>query len=140
MEEAIRQTLKKVMGMPDVDIAKVSPNIQKILGSYPKFRQYRIVAEVMDAQYCGAGIKKGQKYIFSALPPLLLAKESDCPMCIRALGPLTDFVNNIMDRIAEGIDPEERIFKTAECLDPGLEHGGLGKVYFKVYAQRVAGK
>lgn len=137
MEEAMRQTLKKVFEMPDVDIAKVAPNIQKIMGSYPKFQKYRIVAEVMDSQYCGAQIKKGQKYTFSALPPLLLAKESDCPMCIRALGPLTGFINSVMDRIAEGIDPEEGIFQTAECLDPGLEHGGLGKVHFKVYARRI---
>ena len=140
MEEAMRQTLKKVMGMPDADMAKVSPNIQKILSSYPKFQKYRIVAEVTDSQYCGAHIQKGQKCVSSALPPLLLTKESDCPMCIRALGPLTGFINSIMDRIAEGIDPEDGIFQTAECLDPGLDHGGLGKVYFKVYTQRIAGK
>lgn len=137
MEEAMRQTLKKLFGMPESDIAKVTPNIQKIMASYPKFQKYRIIAEVMDAQYCGAQIKKGQKYVFSALPPLLLTKESDCPTCIRALGPLTGFINSMMDRIAEGIDPEDGIFQVAECLDPGIEHGGLGKVHFKVYAQKA---
>ena len=140
MEDVVRNALKKGFGMPDTEISKVAPNIQKIVGNYSKFQKYRIVAEVTDSQYCGAHIQKGQKYVFSALPPLLLTKESDCPMCIRALGPLTGFINSIMDRIAEGIDPEDGIFQTAECLDPGLEHGGLGKVYFKVYTQRIAGK
>ena len=140
MEEVVRKSLKKVFGMPDSEISKVAPNIQKIMSSYPKFQQYRIVAEVTDSQYCGAQIKKGQKYIFSALPPLLLAEESDCPLCIRALGPLTGFINSVMDRIAEGIEPDNGIFTIAECLDPGLEHGGLGKVHFKVYARRITGK
>lgn len=140
MEEALRQNLKKFMGMPDSDIDKVSLNIQKILASFPKFRNYQIVAEVTDSRYCAAGIKQGQRYVFSAAPPVLLAQKSDCPLCLRALGPLTSFVNNIMDRIAEGSEPGEAIFRTAECLDPGLEHGGLGKVYFKVYAQRQADK
>lgn len=140
MDEAIRKALMKGMGLPEADVAKVSPNIQKIIANYPKFQKYRIVAEVTDAEYCGAGIRKGQKYVFSTLPPLLLAQESNCPMCIRALGPLTGFINTLMDRIAEGVDPEDGIFRTAECLDPGLEHGGLGKVYFKVYARKVPGK
>lgn len=140
MEEIARKILKKVMGMPDADIAKVPPNIQKMLASYPKFQKYKVVAEVMDSQYCGAGIKRGQRYVFSTLPPVLLAQESDCPLCIRALGPLTSFVNNIMDRIAEGVNPDDGLFRTAECLDPGLEHGGLGKVHFKVYVQKTADK
>ncbi|MBI4289006.1 MAG: hypothetical protein HY671_11335 [Chloroflexi bacterium] len=140
MEEQTRRTLTKFMGVPESDVDKVAPNIQKIIASHSKFQKYRIIAEVIDAEYCGAGIKKGQKLVFGALPPVLLAQESDCPACIRAVGPLTGFVNNLMDRIADGIDPQDGIFQVAECLDPGLEHGGLGKVYFKVYAQKVPGK
>ena len=29
-------------------------------------------------------------------------------------------------------DPNDRVFRVAECLDPGLEAGGLGKVRFRV--------
>jgi hypothetical protein len=41
-----------------------------------------------------------------------------------------------MDRLAEGLDPNGAIFNTAECLDPGLGSGGMGKVRFRVYAEK----
>ncbi|MBU2252892.1 MAG: hypothetical protein KKI04_05510 [Proteobacteria bacterium] len=56
---------------------------------------------------------------------------------MRAIGPLTGFVNTILEMIAAGQDPNDRVFMTAECLDPGLEAGGLGKVKFRVRVEKI---
>jgi hypothetical protein len=39
-------------------------------------------------------------------------------------------------RIVERIDPKEARVRRSQRFDPGLEHGGLGTVYFKVYAEK----
>ena len=56
---------------------------------------------------------------------------------MRAIGPLTGFVNTILEKIVDGQDPNDRVFKVAECLDPGLEAGGLGKVKFVVRTEMI---
>jgi|SRR3972149_1621277 len=129
--------LKQAIGMTDADANKVGPNIQKILARFPDFQKYQFVAEVVDAKYCFAGVKKGQKYVFASAPPMILTDQSDCPLCLRALGPLTPILGTMMERVAEGLDPNPGVFQVAECLDPGLERGGLGKVVFRVYAQKA---
>ncbi len=136
MDEATRQGLQKGFGLTAEEVDSVTPNVLKIIASIPIFRKHRIVAEVTESTHCAAGINTGQRYIFKTIPPVLVPEDSDCPLCIRALGPVTGFVNTIMDRLAEGIDPNEALFNTAECLDPGLGSGGMGKVRFRVYAEK----
>ena len=75
-------------------------------------------------------MKKGQKFVIEGAP--WSPRKSTAPFCMRALGPLTDFVNTILEKIVAGEDPNDRVFRVAECLDPGLEAGGLGKVRFRV--------
>ncbi len=129
--------LKQAVGMTDAHLEKVSDNIAKILANFPNMSQYRIVAEVLNSQYCFAGVQPGQKLIFSAVPPVLNAEESTCPICVRAVGPVTNIVNVLMDRLAQGVEPNKSIWQNVECLDPGIENGGLGKVVFKVYAEKA---
>jgi hypothetical protein len=40
--------------------------------------------------------------------------------------------------VADGLDPNESIFASQQvsCMDVGVEHGGLGRVMFKLYAER----
>jgi len=137
LDEAARNMLKQAIGITDADLEKLGSNIEKVLASYPNMAQYRIVAEVVSSRYCFAGIQPGQKIVFNAVPPILNPQESNCPLCMRALGPLTNIINVLMDRLAQGVDPNDSIWRNAECLDPGVENGGLGKVVFRVYAEKA---
>lgn len=133
-----RQMLKQALGVTDADLDKIGPNIQRVLARFADFQKYQWVAEVVDSKYCFAGIKPGQKLVFGSAPPVILADQSDCPTCLRALGPLTSLINIMMERLADGLDPNPGLFQVAECLDPGVDRGGLGKVVFRVYARKVA--
>ena len=42
----------------------------------------------------------------------------------------------MFDNVVVGKEPDE-FLGNVECRDPGLDHGGLGKVKFKVYAVKT---
>ena len=135
MQEPMRTMLKQLIGITDEDLDRLPPGISKLLSIVPQMGNYRIIAEVTDAKYCFAGCKPGDKLVFGP-QPLLNAKESTCPLCIGAIAPMMERVHIMWDRLAEGVDPNEVWVRHSQCFDPGLEHGGLGTVHFKVYAQK----
>lgn len=138
--EQIKQMMKQQIGITDEDFQTwISvPGASKMLARFPELMKYKIVAEVIEAKYCTAGLQVGQKYVFSAMPAMLLPEESNCPLCVRALGPIANLMMGFWDRILEGVDPNEGMWRKAECLDPGISRGGLGHVVFSVYAQETA--
>ena len=140
MIEQIKQMMQQAVGISDEDFQTwiSAPVTSKMAGKSAELMKYKIVAEVIEAKYCFAGLKPGQKYVFSAMPAMLLPEESDCPLCIRALGPLANLMMGFWDRIMEGVDPNQGMWQMAECLDPGIGRGGLGHVVFRVYAQEIA--
>jgi hypothetical protein len=127
--------LKQLIGISDEDLDRLAPGIRKLLSAVPQMASYRIIAEVTDAKYCFAGCKPGDKLVFGP-QPLLNVEESTCPLCIGAIAPMMERVHIMWDRLAEGVDPNEVWVRYSQCFDPGLEHGGLGTVHFKVYAQK----
>jgi hypothetical protein len=135
MQEPMRTMLKQIIGITDEDLDRLPPGIRKLLSAVPQMGNYRIIAEVTDAKYCFAGCKPGDKLVFGP-QPLLNAAESTCPLCIGAIAPMMERVHIMWDRVAEGVDPNEVWVRHSQCFDPGLEHGGLGTVHFKVYAQK----
>lgn len=139
MIEQAKQMLKQVVGISDEDFKTYISftNNRKIVEHGPDLMKYKIIAEVINSKYCTAGLKPGQKYSFSVLPAMLLTQETDCPLCLRALGPIANLVVGFWDRITEGVDPNQGMWHIAECLDPGIDRGGLGHVVFKVYAQKI---
>jgi uncharacterized repeat protein (TIGR04076 family) len=136
LDAQTRDMLKTNLGMTDTDLDRLGPNIEAVLAHMGDFAAYKFVAECTESQYCFAGIQKGQKYVFSSAP-LSILPESDCPTCMRALAPLTGVLNIMMERITAGLDPNPELFQVVECLDPGVERGGLGHVVFKLSAQKV---
>jgi uncharacterized repeat protein (TIGR04076 family) len=133
----IKQAMQQAVGITDEDFKTYIsyPHNVKIAESTPELMKYKIIAEVKESKYCSAGLKKGQKFVFQALPSVLLIKESDCPPCARALAPIGSMLGDLWDPIAKG-DIKE--FKMVGCSDPGVSKGGLGHVVFKVYAQKIA--
>lgn len=139
MDEKIRKMLKNGVNITHDDLVRLennSPGVIKFMERVDDILKYRIVAEVTDSKYCFAQLKPGQRFVIDD-GGVLNPGASTAPFCMRALGPLTGFVNSIIEMIAEGADPNNLVFRNAECLDPGLDHGGLGKVYFKIYVEKM---
>ena len=137
MEEAIRNMLKEGIGITDEDLDKLAPNIQKLLSSAPQMMSYKFVFEVVDAYYCFAGAKVGDKVVFGPGAVSLNMEETTWAPCIGFFGSMMEHVHIMWDRIADGRDPNDTIFPYVECFDRGLAHGGLGKVWLKLRAEKV---
>jgi len=135
LDKATREMLRERIGITDKDMDKLGPGIAKLELASSELMKYKIIAEVTDSKYCFLGVKVGDKIVIKH--GTISKEETTCPLCLRAIGPLTPFVNVILDRIAEGVDPNDMVFRNSECLDPGLEHGGLGKVRFKIYTEKI---
>jgi hypothetical protein len=144
MDEATKALLTQVVGVTDEDLAKVSRPLEKMLSNVPRMMQYRIVAEVTSSKYCFAGLKVGDKIVFS---PFLNKEETTAPLCPWALlpvfitlRPFWERTIELLDRGIEGIDDlnDGVMTKLAGCLDLGLDAGGLGHVDFKLYAEKIS--
>lgn len=137
-EDRVKQLLKQVVGISESDWDRFragSPGVHRFFENLDRVVGHQIVAEVIDSRYCAAGLQVGQRFVI--VGGALVPEKSTAPLCMRALGPLTGFVNIILEKLVAGEDPNDRVFMTAECLDPGLESGGLGKVRFRVWAEAV---
>jgi len=134
--DLIKQGMQQAVGITDDDFEKYMsyPMNMGIAKATPALMNYKIIAEVTESKYCSAQVKPGQKYVFQALPAMLLAEESDCPLCARAIAPVGEALGKIWQKIIEGTNPLEE--EMIGCLDPGVEKGGLGHVIFRVYAQK----
>lgn len=137
MDPALAQTLKQAIGITDQDLARLGPRVQRNLSQAPRMRQYRIVAQVTDANYCFQGVKVGQKLVFTCAPFQLSPRESDCPLCLSGLKPVLEPVFLLRELLLAGQTPEQTFVRHAECLDPGLDYGGLGHVRFKVFVEKA---
>ena len=137
MDEVSRQIVKQAIGITDEDLERLSPGMKKLLSDLPGKMKWKVIAEVTESKYCFAGLKPGDKFVFNF--PVLNVSESTAAPCMEAIAPLVGQIRAMLDRVAEGGDPNTSIFATQQvpCMDVGLEHGGLGRVMFKVYAERA---
>ena len=136
--DANKALWKQRHNMPDEDFETFIsfPGHRNLALRTAEMRKYKIIAEVIKSKYCNAGLKVGQKFVFKVMPSVLLAEESDAPLCIKALGPMGDMMFGFWDRLSGGIDPNEGMWTHVQCMDPGIDKGGLGNVQFKVYAKK----
>lgn len=129
--------IKSNFGMPETDLAKISDKVVKIFNNFEKLSGYEIEAEAIESSYCSVGIKPGDKFVFSAMPIMLKTEKSTGGLCMRALGVLTPFLNTIVEKIIDGGDPNGSVWHVAECMDTGINNGGLGKVRFNFTAKKL---
>ena len=137
MPSDLEKTLKQAIGITDGDLARLGPRVRRNLSAAPQLRQLRIVAQGTDAKYCFQALKVGQKLVFTCAPFQLSPRESDCPLCLSALKPVLDAAMLMREPLLAGQAPEQVFERTAECLDPGLDYGGLGHVRFKVFLEKA---
>jgi uncharacterized repeat protein (TIGR04076 family) len=137
MDEVSRQIIKQTIGITDEDLERLAPGMKKLLTDLPEKMKWKVIAEVTESKYCFAGLKPGDKLVFNF--PLLNVSESTAAPCAEAIAPLANQVRAMVDRVAEGGDPNESIYATQQvpCMDVGVEHGGLGRVMFKLHAERA---
>jgi hypothetical protein len=135
-----RKVLKSAFpDMTEEDLNKVIPGINRWAARYTdeKF-QYKLVAECYYSQYCGAGIKVGDKLVMYGA--VVDRAESTAPLCALAIAPLVTHYWSLTDKILLGVeDPNmETMHPVSVCLDKGIEDGGLGHVKFKVSFVKVS--
>jgi hypothetical protein len=140
MDEMTRQIMKQTIGITDEDMEKLSPNMQRFLSDIPEKMKWKVIAEVTESKYCFAGLKPGDKFVFSY--PVLNVSESTATPCIFAIAPLINRIGARADRVAMGADPNDSVYsifavEQVSCMDVGLERGGLGKVWFRVYGEKA---
>lgn len=128
MNMALIEKMKKIWGWTDEQINGLSSKHQRLIEKGDEFRKCRLVAEVLEAKNCIAGLKKGDKYIFHG-SGFLLPEESTCPrICLWALISFVPFSFMLYDRIGQGNGPSEFWIDRVRCLDVGVERGGYTDV------------
>src|SRR4030042_7070 len=137
--EYLRGRMKEEFDWTDEELDCLSSKQWRRLDRSGRFRDYKIIAEVVQEKRCGIKPKpkKGDKFVFAA-GAMLRPEESTFPaMCLWALARIFPLTLMIMDRIFEGGDPNDIWLDHVKCVDTGLECGGLGEVLFKVYCEKI---
>jgi uncharacterized repeat protein (TIGR04076 family) len=136
--EEIWKLFQKHMEYTDEEmkIFKSDPEKVKMVTQTPDFVKCRVVAEVTYSHGCHARHKVGDKFIMTAGGQLM---TENCPkrMCMFALGPVSNVLPAIYDRLISGSDPQHERSQTVQCTDVGLDRGGWGKILMKVYVEKI---
>lgn len=137
MDSKMLEKVKKIWGWTDEQAKMLSSKQVSLVEKGDEFRKWRLVAEVVEAKNCIAGLKKGDKYVFHG-SGFLLPEESTCPrICLWALSSFVPFSFMLYDRIGQGDDPSEFWIDRVRCMDVGVEHGGYGEALFRLYSTKV---
>ena len=127
---------KDVLGVSNEDIAKITPEQeQEFKNAFENMMKYRLVAEVATSKYCAAGLKVGQKIVFSGTT--IDTGASDCPLCSGVLGPLAGKTLVYLDRCSNNANLTAPM-GAISCVDPGFDAGGLGNVSMKVRIEPIS--
>jgi uncharacterized repeat protein (TIGR04076 family) len=132
--EEIWRRFQKHMGYTDEEmtIFRSDPEKVKMVTGTPEFVKARVIAEVIESHGCHARHKVGDKFVMTAGGQLI---SEECPkrMCLFALGPVSQQLPAIYERLIAKSDPNFERFTIVQCSDIGLDKGGWGKVLMKVY-------
>ena len=137
MDPQTSEKVKKIWGWSDEQIKSLSTKHKRLIERGNEFRKWRLVAEVLEAKNCIAGLSKGNKYIMHG-SGFLLPEESTCPrICLWAIASFVPHSFILYDRIGQGADPSEFWIDRVRCLDVGVERGGYGEALFRLYCKKV---
>jgi uncharacterized repeat protein (TIGR04076 family) len=135
--EEIWNRFQKHMGYTDEDmkIFRSDPKKVRMVTETPEFVKCRVIAEVIESHGCHAQHKVGDRFVMTAGGQLI---TETCPkrMCMFALGPVSNQLPAIYERLVSKSDPEFRDFNIVQCTDVDLANGGWGKILMKVYVEK----
>ena len=136
--EEIWRRFQKHMGYTDqeMEIFRSDPEKVKMVTETPEFVKCKVIAEVIESQGCHAGHKVGDRFVMTA-GGQLIAEESPKRMCMFALGPVSNNLPAIYERLITKSDPNFERSQIVQCTDVGLDKGGWGKILMKVYLEKT---
>ncbi len=135
--EEIWRRFQKHMGYTDeeMEVFRSDPEKVKMVTQTPEFVKGRVVAEVIESHGCHAQHQVGDRFVMTA-GGQLIAEECPKRMCLLALGPVSNILPAIYERLITKSDPNYERFQIVQCTDVGLEKGGWGKILMKVYVEK----
>jgi len=137
--EEILEGLKRQLGYTEAQWEqwKSNPKNLEVAQRLEDFAKYRVIAEVIKAYGCAIEHKVGDRLVFSGIGSFI-GKEPEGQVCVSLLSPVIPLVNQVVAKIAEGIDPTTIMFNRVRCTDVGVENGGWGEVLLEVRVEKVA--
>ena len=101
---------------------------------HPDIMKKDLIIEVVESHGCSAGMKPGDKMIFTAMA-VMDPQRSNAPWCAHAMGAIPGIVNMAQDRFVAGLDPNGMVYDHFNCADVGPMRHGWGQIVMKAYVQ-----
>jgi uncharacterized repeat protein (TIGR04076 family) len=137
--EEIWRRFQKHMGYSDEEMKtfRSDPRKVQMVTQTPEFIKRRVIAEVIESQGRHARHRVGDRFVMTPGGQLI---ADQCPkkMCMFALGPVSQILPVIYERLMAKSDPDCERFNIVQCTDIGLDKGGWGKILMKVYVEKVS--
>jgi len=136
--EEIWRRFQKHMGYTDqeMEIFRSDPEKVKMVTQTPEFVKCKVIAEVIESHGCHARHKVGDRLVMTP-GGQLIAEGSPKRMCMFALGPVSNTLPAIYERLITKSDPNFERSQIVQCTDVGLDKGGWGKILMKVYLEKT---
>ena len=112
-------------------LSKLTAFQKRFLRAFPRYWQYKLVAEVVEANNCMRNAKPGDKMVFMGMGGWRSAEST--LHCTWAAANMAAIRMVISDRVTAGIDIENMGTNYIRCPEAKLEEGGNGSVLFKIY-------
>ena len=119
-----------------MEIFRSDPEKVKMVTQTPEFVKCKVIAEVIESHGCHARHKVGDRFVMTP-GGQLIAEESPKRMCMFALGPVSNTLPAIYERLITKSDPNFERSQLVQCTDVGLDKGGWGKILMKVYLEKT---
>jgi uncharacterized repeat protein (TIGR04076 family) len=136
--QAIWKRFQIHMGYTDAELElfRSDPEKVKMVTGTPDFVKCRVVAEVIESHGCHANHRIGDRFVMTAGGQLI---TSECPnkICMFALGPISQVLHTIYERLINNSDRTYERFNIVQCTDVGLDKGGWGKILMKVFVEKI---
>jgi uncharacterized repeat protein (TIGR04076 family) len=135
--DEIWKRFQRHMGYTDeeMNLFRSDPVRVKMVTETSEFVKCRVIAEVIESHGCHARHAVGDRFVMTAGGQLI---TEECPkrMCMFALGPVSNVLPAIYDRLLAKSDLNLERYNIVQCTDVGLEKGGWGKILMKVYVEK----
>jgi len=140
LTDDIKEMVKGATGITDDQVEGLHPGLEKLFSGVTGMMSNQIVAEVVKAEHCFAGVQVGDKIVFD---PFLSTEKSTGVMCPKALAPLMIQINALWEMSAEWAasgkeELPEIVWRNVRCLDPGMDAGGVGGVVYNIRNEPVS--
>jgi uncharacterized repeat protein (TIGR04076 family) len=135
--EEVWRRFQKHMAYTDeeMEIFRSDPEKVRMVTQTPEFVKCRVIAEVIESHGCHARHRVGDRFVMTAGGQLI---TEECPkrLCMFALGPVSNILPAIYERLISKSDPKFERSNIVQCTDIGLDKGGWGKTLMKVYVEK----